>query len=509
MGPWLKRNAWLVAIACAYLYIFPHFPKTKNANELPRVYLVKAMVDDHTFAIDRGVKRWGITADVAETNGHYYSNKAPGSSMLVAPIYAVISLFGEPSFDFTLWLCRVVTGIIPTLLFLRLLSRFLERYTPDEHVRQLVVVGYALGSMAMTFSVLFISHQLSAVVVGTCWILALDHADGKRGTGALVAAGLLAGCAPLVDYQAAFAIPVIAVHVLVKLRGRSWKEYARIVGIAAASAALPIAILLAYHHAAFGSVACTGYDPACVKTRWAGLQNQGFLGLAGFDGKAFVGSTIAPDNGLFTLAPWLLLAIPGAVVLWKRDRATTITCGTLALLYLLFVSSLAMWRSGWSVGPRYITVMLPFLLPLVAAALGEARARWWLLGIAGGSMLVGIAVYSISSATFIPWPDEMGYQNRAEPVRNPLFEVSLRLLADGNGAPNALSALVGGPRLIGLVPYFAIVFGLAGWSIKRIAGWKPLALAAGVAIAILVGYSLFPSTLHADELYRRVVTFTS
>ncbi len=507
MALWLKRNAWLVAIACAYLYIFPHFPKTRNANELPRVYLVKAMVDDHTFAIDRGVKRWGKTVDVADAGGHSYSNKAPGSSMLVAPVYAVVSLFGEPTLDFTVWLCRIFAGVIPTLLFLRLLSRFLERFAPDEPVRQVVLVAYALGSMAMTFSVMFISHQLSAVVVGSCWILALDYADRKRGTGALIAAGLLAGCAPLVDYQAAFAIPVIAVHAIVKLRGRSAAEYAKIVGIAAAGAALPIAILLTYHAAAFGSPLCTGYDPACVTTPFANLQSQGFLGLASPRLHSLVGSTVSPDNGLFTLAPWLMLAIPGGIVLWKRDRATTITCGTLAILYILFVSSLAMWRAGWSVGPRYITVMLPFLLPLVAAALQEWRTKWWQFGIAGGLVLVGIAIYSISSATFIPWPDELNYQGRPEPVRNPFYEVSLRVLADGGGAPNALTAVVGGPPVIGILPYLAIVFGLAGWSLRRVAGWRPLAVAAGTALVILVGYSLFPSTTHADELFKRVVHF--
>lgn len=507
MGSWLKRNAWLVAIACAYLYIFPHFPKTRNANELPRVYLVKAMVDDHTFAIDRGVKRWGKTVDVADAGGHSYSNKAPGSSMLVAPVYAVVSLFGDPSLDFTVWLCRIVAGIIPTLLFLRLLSRFLERYAPDEQVRRVVVVAYALGSMAMTFSVMFISHQLSAVVVGSCWILALEHVDRKRGIRALIAAGLLAGCAPLVDYQAAFAIPVIAIHVIVKLRGRTRGEYAKIVGIAAAAAALPIAILLVYHAAAFGSPLCTGYDPACVQTPFANLQSQGFLGLASFRMHSFIGSTVAPDNGLFALAPWLLLAIPGAVLLWKRDRGTTITCCTLAILYLAFVSSLAMWRAGWSVGPRYITVMLPFLLPLVATALQAWREKWWLFGIAAGTILVGIAIYSISSATFIPWPDELRLPDRVEHVQNPFYEVSLRVLADGGGAPNVLSAIVGGPRLIGLIPYFAIVFGLAGWTIYKVAGWRPLAIAGGVALAILAGYSLFPATPHADHLFERVVFF--
>src|SRR5947208_1660440 len=85
--------------------------------------------------------------------------RAPGSSLLAVPPYWIVSRVsraigaGEPSFALTLWLCRVWTGVIPTLLFLLLLWRFLARWAPREETRRLVIVAYALGSMAMTYSV--------------------------------------------------------------------------------------------------------------------------------------------------------------------------------------------------------------------------------------------------------------------------------------------------------------------------------------------------------------------
>src|SRR5690348_16154048 len=137
------------------------------------------MVEDETFAIDRGVARWGGTADVSPWGGHQSSNKAPGSSMLGVPAYAAVrAVAGEPSLAATMWLCRVIAGVIPMLLFLPLLARFLARWAAPPAVR-LVLVAYALGSMAMTYSILYISHQLAAVCVGTAWILALEHAEGK------------------------------------------------------------------------------------------------------------------------------------------------------------------------------------------------------------------------------------------------------------------------------------------------------------------------------------------
>jgi hypothetical protein len=504
---WLRRHGWLIAIAAAYLYVFPYFPKIHSANELPRVYLVKAMAEDGTFAIDRGVRRWGATADVSPSGGHHYSNKAPGSSMLVVPVYAAVhAILGEPSLAQTMWLCRVIAGVIPMLLFLALLDRFLARWA-DPAARRLVLVAYALGSTAMTYSILYISHQLAAVCVGSAWILALDFADGRRlpraevrhlrhRPGALAAAGFLAGASVLVEYQAAFALPPLAAHVLYRLRGLPGRELLRALGGAALAAALPIAALLAYHDACFGDPLRTGYE---ASQTFAEYHQRGFLGITALRWEAFVGSTIAPDNGLVALAPWWLLAIPGGVLLWRRrERDVVLVCGSIALVYLLFISSINFWRGGWSVGPRYITVMLPFLLPLVAAAVSAAaasRRRTLLVGAAAGAIAVGVVVYTAAAATFPHWPDR---------YRSPLYEVTFRLLADGLAAPS-LGAWLGLPGATGAAAYFALAGGLLGWAIVRAGGWRALALAGGVAAVVIGAYGFLPRTPGGEAAYQRVV----
>jgi len=500
---WLRRNGWLIAIAAAYLYVFPYFPRIHSANELPRVYLVQAMVEDHTFAIDRGVARWEATVDVSPWNGHSYSNKAPGSSMLVAPVYAgVRAVAGEPSLAVTMWLCRVVAGVLPMLLFLALLDRFLDRWAQGA-AKRLVLVAYALGSMAMTYSILYVSHQLAAVCVGSAWIFALDHAAGRRPLRAMAVAGLLAGASVLVEYQAAFALPPLAVHAIWKLRTLPRRQLGRALGVAALAAALPIAVLLAYHAACFGSPLRTGYD---ASQTFAEYHQQGFLGITELRGIAFYGSTFRPDNGLFTLAPWWLLAIPGGVFLWlgyqrEREPDIVLVCGSIAVIYLLFISSINFWRGGWTVGPRYITVMLPFLLPLVAAAVSTAATGRWrtlLLGAASGAIAVGVVIYATSSITFPHWPDR---------YRLPLYEVTFRLLADGLAAPTVGSAL-GLSSLAAAIPYFMLVAVLLGHAIVRAAGWRALTIAAGLSASVLGAYALLPRTSDggkSEAAYQNVV----
>ena len=437
---------WLVAIAAAYLYLFPYYPRLNSANELPRIYLVKAIVDDGTFAIDRGVAQYGKTSDLARYRDHYYQNKAPGSSVIAVPVYAVASaLFGPPSLAVTMWLCRVTTGIVPTLILLCLLWGYLARFAPDPATRRLVLFAYAFGSMAFTYSVLYYGHQLAAVCIASAWLLGEAVAEGTRSRRWMLAVGFLAGLAPLVDYQAAFAGIPLALYLGLKLRD------VRGFALAALAAAPPLAFLLYYQHACFGSALATGYNHS---TTYAGDHAAGFLGMTHPTWRAFVGVMLAPDNGFVVLAPWWLLAIPGARILWRRgERALVLTVAAIACIFIAFVSSLAFWRAGWEVGPRYIVAMQPFLLPLVAVTLTEWRPRPVAFGIACGLVAIGIVIYTLSSATLPMWPAESAATN----FKNPVFEVMFRLLGDNAVAPNLLRAL-GVHGVLGIVP---LVVGIA------------------------------------------------
>ncbi|HEY4244096.1 MAG TPA: hypothetical protein VGM88_29990 [Kofleriaceae bacterium] len=484
---------WLVAIAAIYLYVFPYFPRIHSANELPRVYLVQSVAHEHRFAIDTGVGRWGATADVSPAGGHEYSNKAPGSSFLVVPVYAIVrALAGEPSLATSFWLCRAIGGIVPTLIFLWLLYGFLARWAPDPAVRRLVLVAYGLGSMALTYSILFYSHQLGAVCVGSAWILATDVADEKRTWRAMLAAGALAGAAPLVDYQAIFAAVPVAIWFVARVRQRP--ELVRMLAATAAGAVVPIAVLLLYHRACFGSPWRTGYD---ASTTFAMYHQQGFLGITALRGEAFVGSLLRPDNGLFALSPWWLLAFPGFALLWRRgERGVAAVGASVLVIYVLFVSSINFWRGGWQVGPRYIVAMLPFLLPPIAAQLQAWRTKPYAFGAACGLVVAGAAIYVGSAATFPYWPDS---------VVNPVAHLMFPMIAEGRAAPNVLSAL-GAPDALALAVYFAGAAALLGFVIARAGGRRALLVAAALGAVVVAAFCLYArGSAAADEHHLRSV----
>jgi hypothetical protein len=474
------RHGWLVAIAGVYLYLFPYFPRIQSANELPRVYLVKAIVEDHTFAIDRQVATYGQTSDLSSWGGHYYQNKAPGSSLLAVPVYAAVRLVaGEPSLAVSMWLCRIVAGIIPALLFLWWLWRFLARFTPDEDVRRLTLVAYALGSMAMPYAMLYFSHQLSAICIAGAWMLVVE----KKWP---VLAGALAGAAVLVDYQTAFAVLPIGIYVAVK--------QPRTIPWAIAGAVGPIAVLLVYHQACFGSPLRTGYATAIV---YGSDHAHGLLGMTRPRLAAIWGTLLAPDNGLFVLMPWLVLAIPGGIALWKRgERAFVATSLGVVAVFLYFIWSIVFWRGGWEVGPRYITAMLPFLVPLVAVGIEELRRYPRAIELACGAIVTSVTIYVLAAATMPYWPDGL---------KNPLYDLTFRLLGDNAVAPS-LGSACGIPGLLGVLPALAAAAGVTGWAIVRVAGRRALIYAVVVAVVLLGALSLVPhGGAYADGAYRRTL----
>jgi hypothetical protein len=266
------------------------------------------------------------------------------------------------------------------------------------------------------------------------------------------------------------------------------------VALAAAGAVPPMLLLLAYHAACFGSPLKTGYsfaaDPA---------HQQGVLGIIGPNKVAMANALVMPDNGLIVLAPWVLLAVLGAVVV-ARDRAArarvgaeAIVCAVVALAYVLFVGSLVpeFGRAGWSVGPRYIGVAMPFLAWLAAAGLAWCDARPAPRALAGALVVVGVVVHVAAAVTYPHWPTSF---------RHPLFEVSFRALREGLAAPS-LGTKFGLPGMWSLVPVFVAAAALVAWALG-VAPRRRLAtsvVACVVAVLVLSGYSRFPRTGKAGE----------
>jgi hypothetical protein len=119
------------------------------------------------------------------------------------------------------------------------------------------------------------------------------------------------------------------------------------------------------------------------------------------------------------------------------------------------------------------------------------RSRPRVLGAVAGTLVVGIAIYTLSSVTFPYWPDSS---------KHPLYEVTFRLLANGYAAPTAL----GIDGVFGVLPIVLLVAGVTGWLLHRACGGVGTAIAAGVAALVIGLYGLAPRGASADRVYEFV-----
>jgi hypothetical protein len=471
-----RRSLALLAVVLGlgYAWLTPGSLEINNPNENVRIYMVRAIAEEHTYAIagrtclgpracrDRGLvyDQWGYVNDKAircldggkgpDCSGALYAGKAPGISFLgVLPHIAQRGLWrlvgwGEPSklavIGWLRWWCVVLPSILGWLWLATHLGRTLRR---PEYGLAVVLMG-ALGSLSLTYGMMFAGHQLA----GLCLLAGVAGVVQRRPW--LVGLGL--GWAMCVEYTAAPAAVVVAGWFLVQaVRERATTPVWRPLALAVLGSLLPLGLLAHFHAVAFG---------APWHLPYAHLENPGFVqdiapGFMGIhlpNAEKTWGSLLSPFTGLWFWAPWTALFVLG---LAARRRAEAVVGVVVVGYFLLFQCSHSLWRGGWVVGPRYITALVPFAALALAHGLDAlpqrtARVAAVVTAVAGA---VGVAATGLASAVSQGFPFE---------IYNPLPEVVGPLLAHGFVARNPLmSAGVQGPW--SALPYFAALAVAIGW----------------------------------------------
>ncbi|WP_372338294.1 hypothetical protein, partial [Corallococcus llansteffanensis] len=502
-APGLPRAVW-ATVAALYVVLFPYHPGLRSPNELCRLWQTRALVEDGTLDINRALRDYGPVGDLSVMNGKYYPSKAPLLSFAAVPVYAVLRAVGGghryavPEVPLVFF-SRLFLTVLPTLFLLLLVRRFLWAFVSPP-VADAVTVTYALGSLAFSYSLLFMSHQTTAVLLFAGFYALWRLSRGEWRERGYVVAGACAGATVAAEYTGALGVLGLILYAALNLLGTGgpWalrlRKLGRATGLAFLGALPFLAALMLYHQATFGHPLETGYkhlNDAAYQPWHLG----GFLGIRTPDPRAFFLSFFSPLRGLFTLSPFLLLALPGLVLLRQRGHAAGhaapesralfwLTAVTLAG-YTYFTSSFTYDSWGWTTGPRHLTGLVPFLLLPAALVLERLReaGRPWLSGVA--AMLCAASVLVTGLATFVNYiPDD---------VSTPVLALARPLLQAGYHPPSVL-AFVGLPTGLAGALLIAALVGVAGavfLALGRDAAGRmasPGAWAAGLAtLGLLVG----------------------
>jgi hypothetical protein len=197
------------------------------------------------------------------------------------------------------------------------------------------------------------------------------------------AAGLAAGTAILVEYQAGLIAVLVGLYIL--LRG-----YAPAVRYLA-GAIPPLLLLAAYNWAAFGSPLHLSYR--YIANEYAADQKTGFFGI-GFLRALSVPAGSVRGQALLLDAPLVGAAAAGLVLLSRSHRAEAALAAAVTVIFVLLNCGYFLPYGGGSPGPRFLSPALPFL----ALGLAPAFARWRIVT----SVLAAISI-AATTAVSLTW----------------------------------------------------------------------------------------------------------
>ena len=458
-----RRAGQALLVLCLISYAFV-IPRGAQHNPDSRLALTYALVDRASVAIDEYAAG---TADRAVRDRRTYSDKAPGVSLWLAPLYAVLRLLPLPDAALpvgerfiTRYLLTYLGIGIPHAAFAVWLFHRLRNREAALWPRLAVLLGYALGSPAYAFSVHAFGHVPAAICLYVGGVAA-------RGAGPRAALGgaLLAGAVAF-EYPAALPAAALAGLSIVWAPQRRRSLALRLV-----AGALPVTLLVCvYHTLAFGAPWRTGYQFVDPAGPFAAAHSVGLFGVQAPDPKVAIELLFGARRGLFVVAPWLVLVVPGALLAWRGARRDVV-CALVVTLPLLAVNAgYVVWDGGASWGPRHLVATLPFLAVLSLRAIARWRTVGWLL--VGCSVL--LTSLSVSTGTL-------------PPAGTRALDGFLLPALNGGGAGNTLGALVGLSGWRGLVGLglVAVLCGLWIAGPRRGYGVAFVCAIAGIAAARL------------------------
>lgn len=377
-------------------------PARTGWNVNSRLALVLAIVDEGTFRIDTYHDTEILyTEDKAVFQGHYYSDKVIGVSMLAVPAYAALRVFApEPSVRAANYVLRVWAVSLPAAVAASFLWLLLLRLGAEERRALWLLATALMGSIFFGYSTVFFPYAPGIA----CCVVALWLAVGRDGAQwgqaptwrASGAIGGLLGYALICDFLFGIVVlGVVALYFARLARARPpWLTAATTTMAAVMAGAVPLAGFAIYSTVIFGAPTIPYVYLENERFRLGMSQGLMGIGVPRLDGLWLV--TLHPFRGVLFWCPLLAAMIAGgAMEAWRGATVPRRVVGALVVAvasgYIVANSGYYMWWTGWGMGTR-LPIPMWAVVPLgLAAWCRPSTPRWmWMSALALGA--VGVAM---------------------------------------------------------------------------------------------------------------------
>jgi hypothetical protein len=397
-----SRSLLLALLLCTILGSSWMPTKISSPNERTRVYLAHAIVTRGELQVTPEWERWGQIFDIAHYKDQFYSDKAPGASLLAVP---VIAAYRQVNPDYTIedlvLICRRLVLLV-TLLGVIALMRALQLLKAPEPAVAIAAVALTLGSNIIHYGHSFFGHGLvlSCILCSFWGILAAQRAQGRGADMRWMLAGLASGLAFTVEYQGA----LVTIAMLAGLVADPQTRSPRALALFIAGVIPPVLLTLGYNYMAFDNPFTTSYNLLYFKVSQQ-VHERGAWGISLPTMTSTSGVLFSPSRGLLFSCPALLLGLSLRREDYVGPRWLNVAALSLAAAFLYVITSFGVWQGGWGQGAR---IFIPALAPL-ALLLGLRIPH---MSLARRSVMLSVGAISILSnlaikLTFAETPPEV------------------------------------------------------------------------------------------------------
>ncbi|MGZ6317377.1 MAG: hypothetical protein ACXWNQ_08965 [Anaerolineales bacterium] len=371
---WILKNKPLLTVALIFFLAAVYFYQDPEWNGNSRLELTRAIVEQGSLQIDayHSLSEW-YTEDVAYFQGHYYCDKAVGSSLFAVPLYFVLhgisTLFG---LQLRSGLIKHVltSGVLAPIFTMNGVVMYLiaGKLGANPRLALITTLAVGLGTMLWPYSAVYYGHVMAATFLIIAFYLLLLVRDGPQVMNGwkFAGAGAAMGFAFITEYTAALIIVGLLFYAAYVLKGRDVRAILRLGVAGAMGALLPLLMMFAYNYGAFGNPLDLGYAHEASDTFQKGMS-AGIMGLQLPSISVLLHITVDPKFGLLWLSPVLILAPIGYLITLKQrsHRAEAVVSVYAVTVMLVMNAGYYLWWGGYAFGPRLIIPSLSFfIIPL-------------------------------------------------------------------------------------------------------------------------------------------------
>jgi hypothetical protein len=367
----------IIFVLLTVTYAFFYDDSGFNGNS--RLALTFSLVEKGSLSIDPYINNNELgmsTKDAAVVNGHYYTDKAIGTSILAAVIYYPIHLVEHilnTSLDLSSkkhLLTFLVIGI-PSALAGSFIYWLCEYFSKSKFRAFVVTLAITFGTMCFPYSVTFFGHQLAGsflfMAFFAIFLINIPPLNQSPRYIHTFLIGFLLGLALQTEYTTAIVIIPLIIYYFVILRQTGGLKRVGNYLLPLVGGLLPILVIFTYNTVIFGHVFSSGYQYE-MNPYYKMSMSKGIMGIGWPHPSILFYETFHPAQGIVWLSPVLLMVAIGAFSMLreKKFRIELALSLFVSAAFLLMNSGYYMWWGGNSLGPRNVIPMLPFLcIPLI------------------------------------------------------------------------------------------------------------------------------------------------